>query len=424
MSGYNNESLDKTDPDYLSALGLNQAPFTSKYQDVFFYLDDQSKQREHLLHQLIQNKNLLLVVTGEHGVGKTSLLKRFISTANDNWSVCNIQANAMMDAHQLLSGIAQGYGLQVTNQPATVLQDTLYQYLVTIQRNEQVPVLLIDDAHELPRDALEALFTLADTETGEGNLLRIILICEPQIDIMLESPSIQPLRKRITHTMEIPAFNEEQTAEYIKHRLAVSGFTGASPFKPGDIKKIYQVSRGVPTRINELAHLHLLSEEYAPDNPEILPEEFTRLSFNKKRIAAGAVVIVIVVSGLFLQNSIGNLFKSESRQTQVANITPSPINKPLPETKTKKIIERVITPPDNQQQVQPLAEQPGSPLSGDITKEEDIEPVIEKPEPVIKAKIRSTLPNPVIGSRKEQAILVNGEGFSQDTDVIVSWSGN
>jgi DamX protein len=328
----------------------------------------------------------------------------------------------MMDAHQLLAAIANGFGLQVTDQPATVLQDMLYQYLVTIKRNDQVPVLFIDDAHELPRDALETLFTLADTETGEGSLLRIILFCEPQIEIMLESPSIQPLRKRITHTINIPAFNEEQTAEYIKHRMAVSGFTGTSPFKPSDIQKIFQVSHGVPARINELAHLHLLSEEYGATDPEILPEEFTRLSFNKKRIAAGAIVIVIVLTGLYLQNSISQLFKSTPEQKQLAIPIPPAINKPPSENIKEKLIA-LPQKPLSDQQVQPVEAQPDKLLSDEKTKDITT-PVVEKTAPVIKARIRSTLPNPVTGSRNKQTILVNGEGFSQDTDVIVGWTGH
>ena len=267
MSGYNNEQLDRLEPAYLASLGLQQAPFTSVHEDKFLYLDAERDQRDNMLHHLIQYSNLLLIVTGECGMGKTSLLQHFVNTANEEWSLCKVQANTMMDAHQLLASIARNFGLQVSNQPASVLQETLYQYLVTIQRNGQIPILLVDDAHELPKDALETLFTLADTETSEDNLLRIILFCEPQIEIMLESPAIQPLRERITHTIDIPAFNEEQTAEYIKHRLAVCGFTGASPFQPKDIKKIFKVSRGIPAHINELAHLHLNGEKYITSEP-------------------------------------------------------------------------------------------------------------------------------------------------------------
>lgn len=457
MSGYNNETLDRLEPSYMSGLALNKAPFTSAHQDEFFYMDAERDQRDNMLHHLTQYSNLLLIVTGERGIGKSSLLKRFVDTANDEWSVCEVQANAMMDAHQLLANIARGFGLQVTNQPAAVLQDTLYQYLVTIQRNDQVPILVVDDAHELPKDALETLFTLADAETGDGNLLRIILFCEPQIEIMLESPSIQPLRERITHTMDIPPFSEEQTAEYIKHRLAVSGFTGTSPFKPKDIKKIYKVSHGVPARINELAHLHLSGEDYAPAEPEHLPEEFTRLSFNKQRIVAGALVIALVVAGLLFQNSINNLFEDKPDVVAVTAPQKQPsIIGPLSKPEAKEKVIELAIPEESKQAaaVSPLSETPEpflkskstdivEPSSGSnvseikpgslpkpVIERDPVNKPIQQPvqkepaAPEITTRIRSTLPNPVPGSNKKQSILVNGEGFSEDTNVIVSWSGN
>ena len=416
MSGYHSEQPNNIEPVYLAGLGLNQAPFTSERLDEFLYLDADRHQRFNKIQQLAQGNNTLLLITGEHGVGKTSLLARFTDTADDSWSICKVQAKTMMDAHQLLANIARGFGLQVTNQPATVLQDTLYQYLVTIQHNGQIPFLVIDDAHELPKDALQTLFTLADAESGEGNLLRIILFCEPQIEIMLESPSIKPLRERITHTMDIPPFNEEQTAEYIKHRLAVSGFTGTSPFQPREIKKIYEVSHGVPARINELAHMHLNGEIYASTDPELLPEEFTRLPFSIKRVAAGAVVITVVVAALLLRGTSneqpGDKAQIEIPINEITNTQSPSIVKPLQEAGKDKEIE-LSTKPQTETT---------TPLTKSVT--EKTEPAITPPKPVITARIRSTLPNPVIGNRNKQSVLVNGDGFSEDTRVIVSWSGN
>lgn len=427
MSGYHSEQPNHIEPVYLAGLGLNQAPFTSEHLDEFIYLDDDRHQRFNTIQQLAQGSNTLLLITGEHGVGKTSLLERFTNTVDDSWSICKVQANTMMDAHQLLANIARGFGLQVTNQPATVLQDTLYQYLVTIQHNGQVPFLVIDDAHELPKDALQTLFTLADAESGEGNLLRIILFCEPQIEIMLESPSIKPLRDRITHTIDIPPFNEEQTAEYLKHRLAVSGFTGTSPFQPREIKKIYEVSHGIPARINELAHMHLNGEVYASTDPELLPEEFTRLPFSKKRVAAGAVVITVVIAALLLRGTSdeqpGDKAQIKIPINEITNTQSPSIVKPLPEAGQDKEIELSIK--RQTEKTSPLSKQPDEstiPLAKPVTKKTGSENTPTKP--VITARIRSILPNPVIGNRNKQSILINGDGFSEDTQVIVSWSGN
>ena len=430
MSGHNNKQLDRLEPAYMASLGLQQAPFTSVHEDKFLYLDAERDQRDNMLHHLIQHSNLLLIVSGEHGMGKTSLLQRFVNTANEEWSLCKVQANTMMDAHQLLASIARNFGLQVSNQPASVLQETLYQYLVTIQRNGQIPILLVDDAHELPKDALETLFTLADTETSEDNLLRIILFCEPQIEIMLESPAIQPLRERITHTIDIPAFNEEQTAEYIKHRLAVCGFTGASPFQPKDIKRIFKVSRGIPAHINELAHLHLNGEKYITSEPDNLPDEYTQLSFSKKRLAMGVVVITVVVAALLSQDKINGLFE-EPVTTEPAVITKleTTIIPSLPDTsliKEKTIKLTAKSKPESESDKPSEQITLSTPEQAKETKSEIIEETAKPEVPVtaaIKSHIRSILPNPVTGSRQQQVILINGEGFSKDVRITVSWSG-
>lgn len=446
MSDYNKNQLDRIEPAYMASLGLQQAPFTSAHEDKFLYLDAERDQCDNMLHHLTQYSNLLLIVTGDRGMGKTSLLQHFKQTSSEDWSLCEVQANAMMDAHQLLASIAQGFGLQVSTQPAHVLQETLYQYLATIQRNGQIPILLVDDAHELPKDSLETLFTLADTETGEDNLLRIILFCEPQIDIMLESPAIQPLRERITHTIDIPAFSEEQTAEYIKHRMAVSGFTGTSPFQPKDIKKIYKVSQGIPARINELAHLHLNGEEYTSPETGNLPDEYTQLSFSKKRLAIGIVVISAVVTLLLFQDKINKLFE-EPETNDIAvidkkevSLTPS---SPAIISGNQKTIELSVNPAtETAETTKAELPTPAVPLTSKSTDviERSPQPVstekvpvtssvedsakVEEPvTPQVSAHIRGTLPNPVIGSKEKQTILVNGEGFSKDTRITVGWSG-
>lgn len=257
MANYDSAQLKRLEPAYLAQYGLNEAPFSSQHDDNFLYLDAERHQRLEMLTHLTQYSNLLLIVTGERGVGKTSLLRRFCSSADESWYLCEVNAHTMMDADSMLTEIAGGFGLNgLPNDPSTV-QEIVFEHLKALQHDELVPILMIDDAHELPKDALETLFYFADIEAAQGHLLRIILFCEPQIDIMLESPSIRPLRERITHTLEINPFDEDQTAEFIKHRMAVAGFEGTSPFTPKVIKKIHKISRGIPSHICELAHLHL-----------------------------------------------------------------------------------------------------------------------------------------------------------------------
>ena len=259
MTAYSSDDIDRLEPAYLKNYGLQEAPFATLHDDKFMYLDAERAQRLNMLQHMCRYSNLLLIVQGVHGVGKTALMQRFIQSAEPDWQLCEIAANTMIDAEQLLFQAAQGFGVRQLPQDASDLQEMLYAKVATFHHNDQIPILIIDDAHELPKDALLAIFNLADAYVNDVNLLRIILFCEPQIEKIINSKDVKALRERVTHTMEVPPLDEESTAEYLKHRMAVAGFNGGSPFTPPLVKKIFKASRGIPAQINTLAHQTLES---------------------------------------------------------------------------------------------------------------------------------------------------------------------
>ena len=116
MSAYSTEDLSRVEPDYLESYGLHEAPFNPRHQDKYFYTDAERAQALNLLQHLTHYSNLLLIVQGEQGVGKTAMLQRFVKNAESDWRICEVNANTMMDAEQLLFQAAQGFG--VTQLPA------------------------------------------------------------------------------------------------------------------------------------------------------------------------------------------------------------------------------------------------------------------------------------------------------------------
>lgn len=480
MANYDSEQLKRLEPAYLAQYGLNEAPFSTQHDDTFLYLDAERHQRLEMLTHLTQYSNLLLIVTGERGIGKTSLMQRFCSNADESWYLCEVNANTMMDADSMLANIAGGFGLNgLPNDPSTV-QEIVFEHLKALQQDDLVPILLIDDAHELPKDALETLFYFADIEAAQGHLLRIILFCEPQIDIMLESPSIRPLRERITHTLELNPFDEDQTAEFIKHRMAVAGFEGTSPFTPKVIKKIHKISRGIPSHICELAHLHLddaaslnnvLDHATPAENSDFtdLDDEsfskdhfsaddlgysssdvgqsnydesrFNQASFSTRHYVFIAIVAIVSIIVFSMQDTINKaVAPTETALDTINKNLPSAIkNKPVI-SKPKEITLKGPTPSIQPLPVPELEDEPAKPLTEKTTApQHDVKTEIEVSKQQTKFETSDTaetarihyaldevLPNPVDGSSKAQTITLTGSGFksgSQPPSIWISWTG-
>lgn len=246
---------------YLQQLQLTQEPFTqdsNSTQDEFFLLDTERAQRLNMLYHMSQNSELLLVVTGIKGSGKTSLLHRFIEMRTENWRQCVVKANTMTNPDQLLIEIGEGFGLPQDTVTFGGGLEMLQKRLTEMKLSELMPILIIDDAHELPTASLTILLKLSELSDNNERLLRIVLFAEPNILEMFDAPALKEVRHRITHTLTMPSLTEQQSIDYIQHRLSVAGLTGNNPFSQGQMKRIHRQANGVPGLINKFAQEMLL----------------------------------------------------------------------------------------------------------------------------------------------------------------------
>ncbi len=470
------DSFSNPVPHYVERYGLTSAPFSSQHEDRFVYLDAERLQRLNMLEHLTRYSELLLIITGQKGIGKTSLLQRFVLNIDEDTIVGQINANPMMDANKLLQAITTGFGLHRPDDDPVALQDALYHHLAALHHQEKTPLLIIDDAHVLPQDALEALFNLAEAEVSDGNLLRIILFSDPQIETMLQSPAIQDLRERVTHSMNIPPFDEEQTVGYIRHRLSVAGLQGKLPFSSKELHKIFRNSGGIPARINECAHLILngdkldqaIKDFHTPRinvRPNLkLPAALLRF-MPSWQLAAAIVAVLSVGLVLVYQDAINALFEADSTQHQqtdnTVKIPASPAEKPAPpltntvtrttapepalpqtsalETPTAKpepipappqaatAAETVTSPTPSQKKINTPVTAADPPSSTGSKTEKQPPTASPEPEPTPPAApapvITDISPNPIRTSRKPQTLAILGEHFSKDMNVTVFWSG-
>jgi len=261
MTDSNN--LSQSQDSHLETIGLKTEPFENQPQDEFFLLDSNRAQRLNMLYHLAQNSELLLLVTGVRGSGKTSLLNRFLDMDTDSWRHCCITANAMMNPDELLVQVAEGFGLPQDSVNFGNVFDVLPKRLTEMKISELMPVLIIDDAHELPTASLAVILKLSELSDDNERLMRIVLFSEPQISEQLNAPELKEVRHRITHTLDMPLLTEQETAEYIRYRLSVAGLQGEMPFTASQLKKIHKLANGLPGLVNIHAREMLLGTDTA-----------------------------------------------------------------------------------------------------------------------------------------------------------------
>ncbi len=249
---------------YSPFFGLKQKPFSIAPDPRYLFMSE--RHREALAHLLygVQGGGGFVLLTGEIGAGKTTVCRCFLEQIPPRCNVAYI-FNPKLSALELLITVCHEFGIKfppltASGTPPTLKDyvDGLNEYLLRTHAVGQNNVLIIDEAQNLAPDVLEQLRLLTNLETSERKLLQIVLIGQPELRGMLARPELEQLAQRVIARYHLDALSEKETAQYIAHRLAVAGLKGSIPFDAGALKRIHQLARGIPRRINLLCDRALL----------------------------------------------------------------------------------------------------------------------------------------------------------------------
>jgi general secretion pathway protein A len=247
---------------YAPFFGLTQAPFSIAPDPRMLFMSDRHREAlAHLLYGLAGGGGFVLL-TGEIGTGKTTVCRCFLEQIPANCNVAYI-FNPKLTVVELLQSICDEFHISVPQKglmPPTVKDylDPLNAFLLQAHAAGQNNVLIIDEAQNLAAEVLEQLRLLTNLETSERKLLQIVLIGQPELRTMLQRPELEQLAQRVIARFHLDALTQAETAQYIQHRLEVSGLKHALPFDRKGLKRIHQLARGVPRRINLLCDRALL----------------------------------------------------------------------------------------------------------------------------------------------------------------------
>ena len=247
---------------YDEYFGLKQAPFSIAPDPHYLFMSERHREAlAHLLYGLGGGGGFVLL-TGEIGAGKTTVCRCFLEQIPKRCNVAYI-FNPKLTVVELMRSVCDEFLVPYPNRrpgTATVTDylDPLNAFLLRTHGVGQNNVLIIDEAQNLSPDVLEQLRLMTNLETHERKLLQIILIGQPELRDMVAQPGLQQLAQRVIARFHLEALSEDETAQYIRHRLAVAGMTGPIPFPADSLKRIHRLCRGVPRRINLLCDRALL----------------------------------------------------------------------------------------------------------------------------------------------------------------------
>jgi general secretion pathway protein A len=257
---------------YASFFGLKQAPFSITPDPRYLFMSE--RHREALAHLLygVDAGGGFVLLSGEIGAGKTTVCRCFLEQIPRRCNVAYI-FNPKLTVMELLKSVCEEFGLPPiaqTSTPPTVKDyvDPLNAFLLRTHGVGQNNVLVIDEAQMLSVDVLEQLRLLTNLETSERKLLQIILIGQPELRDMLARPELEQLEQRVIARYHLGALGPAETEQYIRHRLAVAGMNRPMPFDAKALRRIHELARGVPRRINLLCDRALLGA-YALGKPVV-----------------------------------------------------------------------------------------------------------------------------------------------------------
>ena len=249
---------------YVPFFGLKQKPFSIAPDPRYLFMSE--RHREALAHLLygVQGGGGFVLLTGEIGAGKTTVCRCFLEQIPARCNVAYI-FNPKLSALELLVTVCHEFGIRFPSLTAAGVPpglkdhvDGLNEYLLRTHAVGQNNVLIIDEAQNLSPDVLEQLRLLTNLETSERKLLQIVLIGQPELRGMLARPELEQLAQRVIARYHLDALSEKETTQYVAHRFAVAGLKGAMPFDAAALRRVHQLARGVPRRINLLCDRALL----------------------------------------------------------------------------------------------------------------------------------------------------------------------
>jgi general secretion pathway protein A len=290
---------------YNDYFGFIEEPFGVTPDPKFLFMSKGHEEAmAHIMYGISHNRGFVML-TGEVGSGKTTLIRHIFGTLDPKIRTAMI-LNPKLDAFELLKFINQDFGISIRGRAThKSLMDSLNEFLLQCHRAGDKAVLAIDEAQELSPECMEFVRLLSNLETDTKKLLQVILLGQPELRDIVKQPRLRQLNQRIAVRYHLGPLSAHDTEQYLDHRLHVAGSLGLS-FSGKSAELIQSFSGGVPRLIN-LAADRALMKTFSESVLQITPgtvkqaiDELEEESGSRSAPVARSLSLAIALAALFL----------------------------------------------------------------------------------------------------------------------------
>jgi general secretion pathway protein A len=243
---------------YRDFYGLMRAPFEMTPDPSFLVLGDTHREGLAMLVYAVRARKGFVVLTGEVGTGKTTLLHALLAQLDPEMPSAFI-FNPRLEPLDFFRVLFDEFGIDTPCRTKAEYLLTLNRFLIDRLKEDRTALLIIDEAQNLSPEMLEEVRLLSNLETPSSKLLQIMLVGQPELGAMLDRPDLRQLRQRIVLRHHLVPFDETELVNYVEERLRLAGYTGKGIFKRSALKRLYAVTAGVPRLVNVLCDGALLA---------------------------------------------------------------------------------------------------------------------------------------------------------------------
>jgi general secretion pathway protein A len=244
---------------YQRFFGLRESPFSVNPDPRYLFLTTQTQEALAGLTYGIQNRKGFILLTGEVGTGKTTLLNGLLDWLRGQRVATAFIFNSRLEVSQLFEFIISEFEIACPSRDKSQILLRLNHWLLERYRAGETAVLIVDEAQNLSPDVLEEIRLLTNLETSREKLLQIVLSGQPELDEKLMLPQLRQLRQRITIRCQTSQLSLEETFGYVAERLRIAGAKGEPIFSKEAVQTVHMYARGIPRIINLLCEHSLIN---------------------------------------------------------------------------------------------------------------------------------------------------------------------